>query len=164
MSTHKYENFASTFHERLFVVLGKDIPSWAKRLEVSQSTIRDGWFRRGAYPSADKLQKLTLETGVSIDWLLTGNGPQFVNVDSVVADVECDGMDQNLYERFIKRLETELDHLRGDYNDLKAENDRLKKELRTIKSDPLEHGRPDQKSAENGVDTGAEKRTDTSAA
>jgi len=57
------------FHDRLFNLLKGDVAGWAKRLGVTESTIRDRWFK-GSYPGADKIIRICTETNKSPNWLL----------------------------------------------------------------------------------------------
>jgi len=41
------------FHKRLILLLETDVPEWARKLHVSQSVIRDRWFK-GSFPGSDK--------------------------------------------------------------------------------------------------------------
>jgi len=59
------------FHKRLILLLETDVPEWARKLHVSQSVIRDRWFK-GGFPGSDKLLAISRAANVSCDWLLTG--------------------------------------------------------------------------------------------
>lgn len=63
-----------TFKERLERLIGDEKPfSWATRVGVAGATFSRMW-NDGVPPKADSLEKIAKVTGVSIDWLLTGEG------------------------------------------------------------------------------------------
>lgn len=61
----------SPFHDRLYSIIGDDVQDWARKLQVTPSTISNRWYR-GSFPTADKVIKLVELSGVSSDWLLEG--------------------------------------------------------------------------------------------
>lgn len=65
-------DFKSILHKNLYLLLKDNVVVWAKKINVSESTIRDGWFKMESYPGADKIMKICKEAKVSADWLLWG--------------------------------------------------------------------------------------------
>ena len=65
-------DFKSAFHKKLFSLLKNNVTDWAKKINVSKSTIRDAWFKNESYPRADNIIKICEEADVSADWLLLG--------------------------------------------------------------------------------------------
>ncbi|MEO5334566.1 MAG: helix-turn-helix domain containing protein [Magnetococcus sp. YQC-5] len=60
------------FHQRLTELIGEEKPfSWAKRLGIHTTTFMRMW-KDGSIPSVSVLLQIKEKTGVSIDWLLTG--------------------------------------------------------------------------------------------
>jgi len=73
------EMVSSGFIQRIKVLIADEKPySWAKRLGISQATFNRLW-KEGAIPKGDTLLLISEKTGVSIDWLLTGEGPMKLN-------------------------------------------------------------------------------------
>ncbi len=75
MSTSKKDIQGTNFHQRLKKLLGGDVKGWAIKLGVSESNIRDRWFK-GSYPGTDKIIKILEHSDVSPEWLLTGKNNQ----------------------------------------------------------------------------------------
>ncbi len=94
MSTENKNNSSDTFHGRLRMIFNGKVPEWAKKLEMSETNIRTNYLKGGSYPGADKLIKLA-EHGVSIDWLISGEGA-FTNdeKDMLHAFRELDPLDR----------------------------------------------------------------------
>jgi transcriptional regulator with XRE-family HTH domain len=64
------------FKKRLEEVIGEEKPfSWASRIGIPGATFSRMW-KQGIPPKIDTLEKIALETGVSLDWLLFGEGPK----------------------------------------------------------------------------------------
>ena len=76
------------------MIFNGKVPEWAKKLEMSETNIRTNYLKGGSYPGADKLIKLA-EHGVSIDWLISGEGA-FTNdeKDMLHAFRELDPLDR----------------------------------------------------------------------
>lgn len=62
------------FYERLKLLVGDDKPfAWAARVGLSKGAFNRVW-NQGTIPSHEGLVKIKTATGVSLDWLLTGEG------------------------------------------------------------------------------------------
>jgi len=69
------EPSCSDFRSRLERVIGKEKPfAWANRIGVPRSTFSRMW-NEGVAPKAETLLAISIATGLSIDWFLTGEGP-----------------------------------------------------------------------------------------
>jgi len=67
-----------TFADRFQQVFpGLSVAEIARKLEVPHATARN--YKRGRIPATEILIRLASETDVSLNWLLTGEGPQSVN-------------------------------------------------------------------------------------
>ena len=63
------------FHARLKILIGEEHPyGWAAKVGISKGAFNRIW-KEGTVPSPDKLKSIAEFTGVTIDWLLTGEGP-----------------------------------------------------------------------------------------
>lgn len=63
------------FRARLALIIGAEEPYvWAKRVGIPSATFARVWTQ-GVAPKAPHLKRIREVTGVSIDWLLTGEGP-----------------------------------------------------------------------------------------
>lgn len=69
----------------------------ARRIDVPHATIRN--YFQGRLPAPDVLIKIAAETGVSINWLLAGNGPIFLAGERPV------DFDRLLEERVVQIVE-----------------------------------------------------------
>ena len=66
-------NFKSRFSQ----IIGNEKPyAWASRHGVAKATVSNVLNKNGL-PSAEQLSKISDSTGVSIDWLLTGEGSMY---------------------------------------------------------------------------------------
>jgi phage repressor protein C with HTH and peptisase S24 domain len=69
------------FHARLVELMGEESTkkpfAWAARVGISKGAFDRIW-NDGTVPSADLLIRISARTGVSIDWLLTGQGPMYL--------------------------------------------------------------------------------------
>ncbi|MEO5364034.1 MAG: helix-turn-helix domain-containing protein [Magnetococcus sp. DMHC-8] len=64
------------FRERLAKVIGTQEPyPWAASLGIGKSTFAGPW-RNGAMPQTKTLVKIAQHTDISLNWLLTGRGPE----------------------------------------------------------------------------------------
>lgn len=62
------------FHRRLAQLIGDEPPfSWAKRIGISKGAFSRIW-NEGSVPGSEHLVSIKSRTGVSLDWLLTGDG------------------------------------------------------------------------------------------
>ena len=62
------------FHGRLVLLIGQDKPfSWSDRIGISKGAFSRVW-NEGTIPGPVHLKRIAEKTGVSIDWLLTGEG------------------------------------------------------------------------------------------
>ncbi len=62
---------------RLAKLIGKEKPFvWARRVGLSAATFNRVWNQGGQLKSA-QLEKIHLNTGVSLNWLITGEGPMY---------------------------------------------------------------------------------------
>ena len=62
------------FRGRLRQIIGTDQPfAWAKRVGISKGAFTRIW-KQGTIPTAQLLFRIKQATGVSLDWLLTGDG------------------------------------------------------------------------------------------
>ncbi len=100
--------------------LGIGQPELARRLGVKIKTIR-AWENDLSEPRANKLQMLSGVLGVSLMWLLNGEG---------------EGLDEPAHEETpllpeIRTLLLELRQIRGDMDDAAARLARVEKRLRT---------------------------------
>lgn len=65
------------FMERLKLLIGDEKPfAWASRVGIPSSTFARIW-KAGTVPTAKFLRLIRQNTGVSLDWLLTGEGPMW---------------------------------------------------------------------------------------
>ncbi len=65
------------FRERLAAVIGDEQPfAWAARVGIPRATFSRIW-KEGAPPRAVHLKRIAEATGVSLDWLLTGEGSMY---------------------------------------------------------------------------------------
>lgn len=63
------------FHARLSAIIGKESPfAWAERIGIPKGTFHRVW-NEGTVPGPDHLRRIAEKTGITIDWLLTGDGP-----------------------------------------------------------------------------------------
>lgn len=115
---------ASTFGDRLArarEAAAMDQRQLARRLGVKLSTVQNWEFDRSE-PRANKLQMLTGMLGVSIVWLLTGEGEGAPSEASDESSVDADAM----------ALLTELRDLRIAQNKLADRAGRIEKRLRVL--------------------------------
>lgn len=69
----------STFKDRLAKVIGDNDPyPWAERLGIGKSTFAGLWTK-GSIPQTKTLLKIAQNTDVSLNWLLTGRGPERIS-------------------------------------------------------------------------------------
>lgn len=80
------------FHARLILIIKDEQPfTWAARVGISKGAFHRIW-NEGTVPGPDHLKRISQTTGVSIDWLLTGEGPLLREVASSAEQVAlCDG-------------------------------------------------------------------------
>lgn len=70
-------NSETVLKDRLKELIGDERPyPWAERIGISPATFTRMW-NEGVPPKADSLIKISEATGVSIDWLLTGQEPMW---------------------------------------------------------------------------------------
>jgi phage repressor protein C with HTH and peptisase S24 domain len=70
------QEFDPGFRDRLAQVIGEEEPyPWAERIGIGKSTFAGIW-RKGAMPQTKTLLKIAQNTDISVNWLLTGRGPQ----------------------------------------------------------------------------------------
>lgn len=63
------------FTQRLLRVIGDEPPyAWAQRLKIPKATLHG--LLRQASPSTATLLKIAQQTPISLNWLLTGHGPE----------------------------------------------------------------------------------------
>ncbi|MBF0096163.1 MAG: LexA family transcriptional regulator [Magnetococcales bacterium] len=76
--------FDPDFHDRLAQVIGDEEPyPWAERIGIGKSTFAGMWRNR-AMPQTKTLLKIAQYTDISINWLLTGRGPQRLDLSRSV--------------------------------------------------------------------------------
>lgn len=64
------------FHARLRKLIGNEAPyAWAERMGISKGAFTRIW-KEGTVPTSELLYRIRAATGVSLDWLLTGQGKQ----------------------------------------------------------------------------------------
>src|SRR5262249_29834078 len=64
------------FHARLQRLIGREAPyAWADRIGISKGAFTRIW-KEGTVPTSELLFRIRAATGVSLDWLLTGEGEQ----------------------------------------------------------------------------------------
>jgi phage repressor protein C with HTH and peptisase S24 domain len=69
-----YKN--ARFHARLRRLIGREAPyAWADRIGISKGAFTRIW-KEGTVPTSELLYRIRAATGVSLDWLLTGEGAQ----------------------------------------------------------------------------------------
>ena len=69
-----YKN--ARFHARLRRLIGREAPyAWADRMGISKGAFTRIW-KEGTVPTSELLYRIRAATGVSLDWLLTGEGVQ----------------------------------------------------------------------------------------
>lgn len=65
------------FHSRLSEIIDTDEPfAWAARVGIPSASFSRMW-KKGVVPKAPHLKTIREATGVSLDWLLTGEGPKW---------------------------------------------------------------------------------------
>ena len=102
------------FHSRLRQLVGQERPySWAARVGISKGAFTRIW-REGTVPSAELLLRIREHAGVSLDWLLTGEG----------AGPGEAGMDLDLLARTLERVEAVLAE-RGEEMSLARKSQRV---------------------------------------
>lgn len=91
------------FHARLVELIGREPPfTWAARMDISKGAFIRIW-KEGTVPSYPHLRTIAEKTGVSLHWLLTGEGPKFLNDicgSSLASDISLDK--QILFEIIVK--------------------------------------------------------------
>ena len=89
---------SSDFTERLKLAFDQaTMAEIARRIEVPHATIRN--YFQGRMPAADVLIKIARNTGVSLNWLLTGAGTMYVSAERPV------DLDRLLEERIVGVVE-----------------------------------------------------------
>ena len=64
------------FHARLTQMIGNEKPfAWAERMDISKGAFSRIW-NEGTVPGPEHLRRIHEKTGYSIDWMLTGQGPE----------------------------------------------------------------------------------------
>lgn len=67
------------FRKRLEILIGKERPfAWAARMGISKGAFSRIW-NQGTIPSSPLLLQIAESTGVSLNWLLAGKEPMFLN-------------------------------------------------------------------------------------
>lgn len=93
-----------TFADRFQQVFpGLSVAEIARKLEIPHATARN--YMRGRTPAAEILIKIASETDVSLNWLLTGAGPQSVTLRPMTAEESKILSDENGSSR--PRLQTD---------------------------------------------------------
>lgn len=70
------------FRDRLAAVIGDQDPyPWAESIGIGKSTFAGSW-NRGAMPQTKTLLKIAQNTDISLNWLLTGRGPQRIDLEA----------------------------------------------------------------------------------
>lgn len=99
------------FKERLAELICEEKPfSWAKRLGISAATFNRMW-NEGIPPKASVLILIAQNTGVSLDWLLLGEGMKFRKDKRRVNESTCRdqaGQDDNELNEITNLLSNEL--------------------------------------------------------
>ena len=117
-----YGEGTATFGDRLSgarEALGMDQPDLARRLGVKVKTIRS-WENDANEPRANKLQMLSVILGVSLSWLLTGEGD----------GLEAPQTDEPTLLPGIRELLLELRQIRSEMDDATDRLARVEKTLR----------------------------------
>ncbi len=79
------------FHARLARLIGDDRPfAWADKMGIPKGTFSRVWNDGGVLGS-DHLKSVARATGVSIDWLLTGEGPMMRGETRDENEIPLDG-------------------------------------------------------------------------
>ena len=125
-----YGEETATFGDRLSgarEALGMDQPDLARRLGVKVKTIR-AWENDANEPRANKLQMLSGILGVSLSWLLTGEGD----------GLEAPQTDEPTFLPGIRELLLELRQIRSEMDDA---TDRLARVEKTLRASLVEADR-----------------------
>ncbi len=85
---------AAAFHTRLALLIGGEKPfAWAKRVGIPSGTFARIWKER-TIPTGDHLNRIADVTGVSLDWLLRGQGSLNEEVVKNNADIKSANVDK----------------------------------------------------------------------
>lgn len=100
------ENEVSGFRRRLADVIGQEEPfAWAKRIGIPSATF-DRMWNGGVVPKADTLLRISRSSGVSIDWLLTGEAGMRLEAQPDMAPAGGRvAIDADLYGRVAEAVE-----------------------------------------------------------
>ena len=124
MDDNWYSEEAATFGDRLAAAretVGLDQKGLAKRLGVKPKTLAS-WEQDLSEPRAARVQMLSGLLGVSLSWLLTGEGEGGVEPPGTAGELTPDA----------KSLLLELRDIRGDITRATQKMARLEKSLRRI--------------------------------
>ncbi|MBB3947256.1 phage repressor protein C with HTH and peptisase S24 domain [Rhizobium skierniewicense] len=88
----------TTFAERLNLAIGENVHAFARKANLSDSTLRQ--YLKGSMPGLDKLIAISEASGVTLDWLAADRGPMRLSPESHVADIAVHHADgtTTLYE------------------------------------------------------------------
>lgn len=139
-------NRLSPFHQKLISLLENDVKGWANKLDVSESVIRDRWFK-GSYPGVDKIIKLaTVIKKIDLNSLLIGReSASIANFTSGWTEdlknlcLELKEILETADEVSIAALKMNMAMIKGAVKSKaeaaidKADKETLKKEVRTLK-------------------------------
>jgi len=97
------------FKDRLTELIGKEKPfAWAARVGINKGSFSRMW-KEGALPKAEHLIRISLTTGVSTDWLLTGEGPMRKG-EVAQGDESPQDLKRRREDRFVDKFLMELDN------------------------------------------------------
>lgn len=90
----------ATISDRLREIIGQgSVHAFAKRCEVSGTAMRQ--YLEGSIPSADKAARIASQSGVNLQWLVTGEGPKYPEPVRPAGDA---AIDPELLGRVIDRI------------------------------------------------------------
>ncbi|WP_130470047.1 LexA family transcriptional regulator [Candidatus Magnetaquicoccus inordinatus] len=78
----EHADWVAELRSRLAKVIGDEDPyPWAERIGIGKSTFAGLW-RHGAGPQTKTLLKIAQHTNISLNWLLTGQGPERLDLSA----------------------------------------------------------------------------------
>lgn len=116
MQDSTIESVDESLAERLKVAIGeRSARAFAKKIGVSEGTMRN--ILNGQSLKLDTLVSIAKETGYSLNWLATGEGPRTLQADDIAAWIDLlrriNG-DANAWQRFDKKA-SEIGAVLGDF-------------------------------------------------
>jgi len=97
-----------TMADRLLILIGNKKPTpWADSVGLSRGTLH-AILKKGANIRSDQLIRICQTSGVSADWLLTGEGPMWKG--EVSQDETSQELNKRREDKFVDKFLTELDN------------------------------------------------------